>query len=359
MPLREDIRRTKWSGYLVIAAAFVIVVAGMKQAASIIVPFLLAAFVSIIAAQPLFFLKRKGVPTTLALLIVITGVLIIGLGISLLVGTSLDDFSRTMPEYQARIQEKMTVLFEWFKNMGIGVPDKDIVKTFNPGSAMKLVALILSGLGNALTNAFLIIITVIFILLESSSFPAKLRATLDDPSKLAYFDKFVHSVRQYMSIKTVVSIATGVLIAIWLAILGVDFSILWGLLAFLLNYVPNIGSIIAAVPAVLLALIQLGTGSAVLAGSGYLIVNLLIGNVIEPKVMGQGLGLSTLAVFLSLVFWGWVLGPVGMLLSVPLTMTLKIALDSSEETRWIAYLMGPGTQAVTETPKAEEDAPSS
>jgi predicted PurR-regulated permease PerM len=355
MPLNENIRQSKLSGYLVIAAAFVIVVAGMKQAAPIIIPFLLAAFISIIAAQPLFFLKRKGVPTALALLIVITGVLIIGLGISLLVGTSLDDFSRAMPEYQARIQEKMTVLFEWFESMGISVPDKDIFKAFNPGSAMKLVARILSGLGGALTNASLIVITVIFILLESSSFPAKLRTTLNDPNKLDYFDKFVHSVRRYMSIKTVVSIGTGVLIAIWLAILGVDFFILWGLLAFLLNYVPNIGSIIAAVPAVLLALIQLGTGSAVLAGAGYLVLNLLIGNVIEPKVMGQGLGLSTLAVFLSLVFWGWVLGPVGMLLSVPLTMTLKIALDSSEETRWIAYLLGPGTPQAAEVQQAEGD----
>jgi predicted PurR-regulated permease PerM len=355
MTLRENIRQSKWSGYLIVAAAFVIVVAGMKQAASIIVPFLLAAFVSIIAAQPLFFLKRKGVPMALALLIVVIAGLIIGLGISLLVGTSLDDFSRSIPEYQTRIHEKMTVLFEWFKDIGINVPDKDIVKAFNPGSAMKLVALILSGLGGVLKNAFLIVITVIFILLEASSFPAKLRTTLNDPNKLDYFDKFVHSVRRYMSIKTVVSIATGILIATWLAILGVDFFILWGLLAFLLNYVPNIGSIIAAVPAVLLALIQLGTGSAILTGSGYLVVNLLIGNVIEPRVMGQGLGLSTLAVFLSLVFWGWVLGPVGMLLSVPLTMTLKIALDSSEETRWIAYLLGPGTPQAAEAQQAEED----
>lgn len=353
MPLGENIRQSKGSGYLIIAAAFVIVVAGMKQAASIIVPFLLAVFISIIAAQPLFYLKGKRVPTALALLIVIAGVLIIGLVISLLIGTSLDDFSSSMPEYQARIQEKMTVLFQWLENRGIGMPHKDMVKSFNPGSAMKLVAGILSGLGSALTNASLIFITVIFILLESSSFPSKLRATLNHPEKLDYFDNFIHSVRRYMSIKTMVSIATGVLMAIWLAFLGVDFFILWGLLAFLLNYVPNIGSIIAAVPAVLLALIQLGTGSALLTGIGYLVVNLVIGNVVEPKVMGQGLGLSTLVVFLSLVFWGWILGPVGMLLSVPLTMTLKIALDSNEETRWIAYLLGTGASARAK--QAEED----
>ena len=116
---------------------------------------------------------------------------------------------------------------------------------------------------------------------------------------------------------------------------------LWGTLAFLLNYVPNIGSIIAAIPALLLALVQLGPGAVLWSAIGYLVVNNLVGNVIEPRFMGRGLGLSTLVVFLSLVFWGWVLGPVGMFLSVPLTMTLKIALDSSEETRWIAILLGP------------------
>ncbi len=148
-----------------------------------------------------------------------------------------------------------------------------------------------------------------------------------------------------MVIKTLVSLATGIAIAIWLGVLGVDYAMLWGLLAFLLNYVPNIGSIIAAIPAVLLALVQLGVGSALLAALGFLVVNAAIGNVIEPRFMGRGLGLSTLVVFLSLVFWGWVLGPVGMLLSVPLTMTVKIALESNEDTRWIAILLGPQPSA--------------
>jgi len=150
-------------------------------------------------------------------------------------------------------------------------------------------------------------------------------------------------VQRYMAIKTWMSLMTGCVVALWLYIIGVDYPLLWGLLAFLLNYVPNIGSIIAAVPAVLLALIQLGGGSAILAGAGYLVVNMAIGNFLEPRVMGKGLGLSTLVVFISLVFWGWVFGPVGMLLSVPLTMTIKIALDSNEETRWASVLLGSET----------------
>jgi predicted PurR-regulated permease PerM len=127
-----------------------------------------------------------------------------------------------------------------------------------------------------------------------------------------------------------------------LAIIGVDFPILWGLLAFLLNYIPSIGSIIAAIPAVLLALIQLGIGEALFAGLGYLVVNFVMGNIIEPRFMGSSLGISTLVVFLSLVFWGWVFGPIGMLLSVPLTMSIKIALDSKENTLWLSTLLSSG-----------------
>ena len=131
------------------------------------------------------------------------------------------------------------------------------------------------------------------------------------------------------------------LVTLWLWLLGVDHAQLWGVMAFLLNFVPNIGSIIAAVPAVLLALVQLGMGTALFVAAGYLVVNIVIGSVLEPRFMGRGLGLSTLVVFLSLVFWGWVLGPVGMLLSVPLTITVKLALDSSKDTRWLGILLGP------------------
>jgi predicted PurR-regulated permease PerM len=136
------------------------------------------------------------------------------------------------------------------------------------------------------------------------------------------------------------SLATGVMVWLWLTILGVDYPILWGLLAFMFNYVPNIGSIIAAIPAILLTSVQAGYGTAFLTAGGYIVFNVSISNLIEPRFMGSGLGISTLVVFLSLIFWGWVLGPVGMLLSIPLTMTMKIALSCSEETSWISTLIG-------------------
>ena len=198
--------------------------------------------------------------------------------------------------------------------------------------------------------------TVVFILLEASSLPHKIHAALDRPgASLAGFERFVENVQRYMAIKSVVSLMTGVIIATGLWLIGVDYPLLWGVLAFLLNYVPNIGSIIAAVPAVLLAFVQLGALAALLSTMLYVAVNMLIGNMVEPRFMGRGLGLSTLVVFLSLVFWGWVLGPVGMLLSVPLTITVKIALESSSESHWLAVLLGP-ERDVTEADEEQTEA---
>lgn len=335
-------QKTKGSQILLTIAAFVIVVAGMSAAKVILVPFLLAAFIAIISAPPLFWLQRKGLSTWLALIVVILAVLFIGLLMAGLVGSSVQDFSRDLPVYEAKLKQQTTLVMGWLEKLGVDISGLAVTEIFDPGAAMKLVATLLNGLGNVLANGFLILMTVIFILLEASSFPAKLRTVLGDPgSSLIRFDNFISNVKHYMAIKTLVSLATGILVAVWLVVIGVDYPLLWGLLAFALNYIPNIGSIISAVPAVLLAIIQLGFIRAAVVAAGYVVINLLMGNVIEPRFMGRGLGLSTLVVFLSLLFWGWVLGPVGMLLSVPLTITAKMALDSREDTRWMAVLLGP------------------
>jgi predicted PurR-regulated permease PerM len=341
MPMQKENDKSKGTRFLVILAVFVIAIAGMREAASLLVPFLLSIFIAVISASPMFWLTRKGIPTVLAILIVATGVFVIGLVIVALIGTSLNDFSQALPAYQERFQEKTQILLALLERMGLDLSDQGLLEVFDPGAAMGLVVGILNGLKGVLTNGFLIMLTAIFILLEASSFPIKLRAILTDPKRsLSYFEKFIYTVQRYIAIKTLISLGTGIAIAIWLLILGVDYPLLLGLLAFLLNYVPTIGSILAAVPAVLLTLLQLGMGKVLLVVMGYLVVNIVVGNVIEPRIMGRGLGLSTLVVFLSVVFWGWVFGPVGMLLSVPLTMTVKIALDSNEDTRWIAILLG-------------------
>ncbi len=353
--INEINHKTAASKILLTIAAFVVVVAGMSAAKIILVPFLLAVFIAIISAPPLFWLQRKGFPTWLALVTVIMGVLLIGLLVAWLVGSSVKDFSRDLPVYEEKLKQQTTLMIGWLDKLGVDISSLALTKIFNPGAAMKLVAVLLNSLGNVLANGFLILMTVIFMLLEASSFPAKLRTVLSgSQSSLTRLDIFISNVKHYMAIKTLASLATGIFIAIWLTIIGVDYPLLWGLLAFALNYVPNIGSIIAAVPAVLLAIVQLGLVKGLLAAAGYIVINLLMGSVIEPRFMGRSLGLSTLVVFLSLLFWGWILGPVGMLLSVPLTITAKIALDSRDETRWIAVLLGSESVSKPKINQADE-----
>lgn len=327
---------------LIALAALVVIVAGMRAAEAILVPFLLSVFLAIICSPPLLWLKNKKVPTALALLIVVAGISLILFLVGAGVGASVQDFTQDLPRYQIHLKERMTPILNWFTSWGITLPTQSATDFLEAGRLLNTVAATLSGLGGALANTLLIILTVIFVLLETAGFPDKLRAAFGSNSgSVEALRRFTGSVKHYMALKTVVSFGTGVIISLWLWIIGVDYPILWGLIAFLFNYVPNIGSIIAAVPAVLLAFIQLGPGSAGLAALGYLVVNSVIGNMVEPRIMGAGMGLSTLVVFISLVFWGWALGPVGMFLSVPLTMTLKIALESSDETRPISILLGP------------------
>jgi predicted PurR-regulated permease PerM len=320
---------------MVVAAAFVVVVAGMRAAEAVLVPFLLSVFISIVVAPPVFWLRRRGAPMALALLLAI---LVFGAILS----NSIRSFTQAVPAYSARLQSEFSGLLGWLSALGVEDPGQQVLRYFDPGDAMQLAARTLTSFGGVLTNAFLILLTVAFILLEASTLPAKVHAALAQPGgSVVDLQRFVDTVQRYMAMKTMVSLLTGCVILLALWIIGVDYPLLWGMLAFLLNYVPNIGSIIASVPAVLLAFVQLGGVSALVVASVYLAVNVVIGSILEPRVMGQGLGLSTLVVFLSLVFWGWVLGPVGMLLSVPLTMTVKIALESREDSHWLAVMLGP------------------
>lgn len=341
-------RRTRASGILMTLAAFVVVVAGMSAAKVILVPFLLAAFITIISTPPLFWLQRKGLPQWLSLVIVVLTVLLAGLAIVSLMGTSVRDFTGNLAAYEVKLKQQTAMLVAWLDRLGVDTTEQSMNRIFDPGAAMKLTAALLNGLGNTLAKGFLILMIVIFMLLEAASFPDKLLRVLGGAeSSLDPFSAFIGNVKQYMAIKTLISLVTGLLVYILLALAGIDYAVLWAILAFLLNFVPNIGSIIAAIPVVLLAVVQFDLLRAALVALGYLVINLVMGSVVEPRFMGRGLGLSTLVVFLSLLFWGWVLGPVGMLLSVPLTITVKIALDSREDTRWLAVLLGPAVPAVT------------
>lgn len=329
---------------LISGACLVILIAGMQAAAPLLVPFLLSAFIACICLPPMQWMMDRKVPASAAVFIVILGLVLLGLLLTGFAGASVADFSQNLPAYQARLEEQMAQFILWLLGHGITVPDATVHDLFNLSAAMGMAGAFLSGIGNVLANTFFIVLTVIFIMFEAVALPHKWALLGEHAPSTDAVKRFMNSVNRYLVIKTAVSLATGAAVTIWLTILGVDYPILWGIIAMLFNFVPNIGSIIAAVPALLLALVQLGPDAVLYTGVGYIVINLVMGNVIEPRFMGRGVGLSTLVVFISLVFWGWVLGLVGMLLSVPLTMIVKIAMEAKDETRWIAVLLGPDVE---------------
>jgi len=323
----------------------VVLVAGMRTADDILIPFVLSLFLSVICAGPVFWLEKKNVPSWLAVLLVMVGVVGIGISIGAMIGTSVNNFSEALPRYEARLQQELSGVLGWLRGFGIEISRQEVIRVVDPGAAMSLGTQMLAALGQMFTNTFLILLTVVFMLAETGSFTKKLNILWgNETGSPGQFTKFAHDVQHLLAIKTWVSLGTGVTVGVWVAIMGVDFPLLWGVLAFLLNYIPNLGSIIAGAPAVLLTFVQFGLWWGFLVGLGYVLINIVFGNIVEPHLMGRRVGLSTLAVFLSLVFWGWVWGPVGMILSVPLTMVVKIALESRDDTKWIALFLGSGAE---------------
>lgn len=328
-------------------AGLLIILAWMRYAQSLIVPFLLALFLAAIAATPVNWLKSKGLPVPLAIMLVLLISIAAGVFVTLMLGSSVDEFSQSLPAYQTRLKELTSGIVDWLAGIGINAPEtQGILNVIDPGKAMGFANSLISSLGGVFGNAFLILFTVLFMLMEAWSFPKKINAIYGNRGDevLNRVSDVLKSTRQYLSIKTLMSLATGILVGGGTALIGLDFPILWGFLAFALNFIPNIGSIIAAVPAMLLSLVQLGSMATLGVILVYLTANIVIGNIVEPRYMGEKVGLSTLVVFLSLVFWGWLFGLVGMLLSVPLTMTVKFASLANEETRWLGILLGPGSE---------------
>jgi AI-2 transport protein TqsA len=333
------VEERKGARFLLVVASFVVVIAGIKAAAPLILPFMIASFIAVISLPLLNWLQSKRIPNAPAVLITVTlalGVLVV---LGLLIGGSIKSFTEEAPRYRERLAEMSLPVMHRLQAWGFDVSDDALSELINVGAAMDVLTGTLRAIAAVLSRSMLVFLIIVFILFEAAGFPAKLDAAFGDrPSGRLL--KIRHEVQRYLATKTVISFTTGSLIGAALSIIGVDFPLLWGALAFMLNYIPNLGSIIAAMPPALLALVQLGPGHALAVIIVFLAVNVTLGNLIEPYFMGRTLGLSTLVVFLSLVFWGWVWGPVGMLLSVPLTMIVKILLENTEDLRWVAVLLG-------------------
>lgn len=329
--------------FLITAAALVIVIAALRVGRSLLVPLVAAAFLAALTAPAVLTLRERRIPPAVSIPLLIFGILLVTAGVAGFIGTSINQFLASAPTYEASLNRMLGGVSQYLIDSGFVFTGIELRSLINPGAALNLAGSTLREVADLLSNLFLVLLVTVFLLLEVTELPDKLRRALGDPdADLGHAIDVVRQVKNYVVLKTYISLATGALIAAALAALGVDFPILWGLLAFLLNYIPNIGSIIAAVPAILLALVQFGWPRAIVVAVVFLVVNTVIGNFLEPRLMGRSMGLSPLIVLVSLVLWGWLWGPLGMLLSVPLTMILRIVLENNPQTRGIAILMGTG-----------------
>ena len=328
---------------LVNVAATSVVIAAIRAASDVLVPLLLAIFLAAIVAPSIDALARFGVSRWLAVGLVtllFTGACLLGLAY---LGVSLNELFWRLPEIQGQLAGFRAQVLQWLDHHGIPIPEGPSTEAvFDPARGVRMLTGLLSGLSSILSDGLLILATVAFALLESAGLPAKMRAIFGiEGEGVNRALKILKDLRRYMLIKSWISLSTGISVGVGLALLGVRYAPLWGILAFLLNFVPTIGSLIAALPPLILALVQNGWPTALGVALLFLAINFVFGYLVEPPAMGRRLGLSTLVVWLSLIFWGWVLGPVGMFLSVPLTITCKIILDAAPETRWLAILLGP------------------
>lgn len=337
--------KTKTSIFVAIAA-IIIILAGIMYATTFVTSLLMALFISIILSQPISWLQRKKLPQGLAVALVFVVITGIALSIGEIIATSFSSFSENAPLYEKNLNEMGASTIGLLQERGIDISTDKLTEHFEPAKIMGFTAKFLGQLGGFMGNALTVFFLCLFMLFEVDSIEIKTRAIFKEKAEsLGFIKKIIDSIRHYLSIKTLTSLLTGVFIWIGLAIIGVDYAIIWALIAFLLNYIPTIGSIIAAVPAVLFAAVQFGFMGMLWTGIVFVVINLIIGSVVEPKIMGKGLGLSTFVVFLSLLFWGFVMGTVGMFLSIPLTMAIKIMLEQNEDTRWMAILLGTQNEA--------------
>ena len=328
----------------VITLAGVLILLGIaRYASAIVVPLLLSFFITIIAASPINWLKDRGVPALLAIGIILFSIIVLIVLLAIMLGNTMVQFNDALPVYQAKLNQLTESVTELLAEKGINLETAGILNALDPGAIMAFANTLMVGLADVLGNAVMIMFTTMFLLIDMFDFPQKLQSAQREGSKriLGQISLFMKSTNQYLFIKALISLGTGVLIWLCLEFVGLDFAVLWGVIAFVLNFVPNIGSFLAAVPAVLIGIVQLGPTSALVVIAIYAVVNTVMGNLVEPKLMGKKLGLSILAVFLSLVFWGWLFGSVGMLLSVPLTMAVKFAAMNNPQTRWLGILLSP------------------
>ncbi len=340
---------------IVIVAGIIIILAAIKAAASILSLFFLAVFLAITFAPGFSWLRSKGIPSWLTVLILfgsIIGVALLLFGLAWFPISQMDD---KLPVYQENLRNQISAGTNLLARFGVDLSSFEEQGFLDISRVVSFLGAAILKIGNAMFLIFVVVLTAIFIVLEASSYPERLREGLGvSTSAIDQYRSFAQRVNSYLLTRVKLNLALAVPVTILLVILGVDFPIFWGVLTFFTGFIPVIGFVIAVAPPAALGLVESGWVTAVIVIAGFVIFNAIVDNVLQPRLMCQDLNLSPVVVFLSLFLWSFLLGGVGMILTMPLTVLTVIVFEQFQETRWLAVLMS--TNPVP--PKPEEPASS-
>jgi predicted PurR-regulated permease PerM len=339
--MTSALRQPSFLRVMLVLAALVVVFTGMRLTAPILDPILFAVVLALLFSPIYAWLRRRRVPTPLALVIMLVGLSVLFLAIAGIVGVSIARFSGDIGSYTSKLNGQLDNMQSLTKSLGVS--KSDLHKALSPSALTGAIGSILGGIADFLSNLFLILIIVLFLLAEGPAMMNRLRAsTGEDHPQVARLAVFGRSVIRQLGLRAIVNLFTAAGVTILLLVLRVDFPLMWGILAFFLSFIPWIGLPLAVAPAVVLAFAEHGLTSALLVIAGVTVINILAENAVSPMLMGRGLSISPTILFLGFIFWAWLLGGPGAFLAAPLTIFLILMLGTFPETRWLASVMGMG-----------------
>jgi AI-2 transport protein TqsA len=335
------LRQPSFLRVMLVLAATVVVLVGIHLSAPILNPILFAVVLSLLFNPVYSWLRRRGLPTPLALLIMLVGLTILFVALFFILSVSITRFSERVGFYVTQLNLELGNLDTLLERLGLS--NIDVREAVKPSALADALGAVLSGISGFLSNLFLILMITLFLLGEGPAMMDRLRASagMDNP-QVGRLTTVGRSVVRQFGLRAIVNLVTGAGVTVLLFLSGVDFPLLWGILTFFLSFVPYVGIVLAVAPAVVLALAEFGVTRAVLVIAGVTAINVLAENVLSPMMMGRGLNISPTIVFLSFIFWAWLLGGPGAFLALPITLFVVVMFDTFPETRWLSSLMGVG-----------------
>jgi len=326
--------------FLFFIMSFSIILVIAKWSSEIIIPLLISIMIALILQPLMEWLQNKGIPRVYSVSLVITMLFSLLILFGIFVADEINDFVNHIGEIKIGLQEGLNRLDNHLKSIGLPIEQNQLSAFIKPNGLVKFLKSMLLEMGNQFSNTLLILFTSSLLILDATSFKKRIHLILqDNPKQKKDIEKVLENIHLYFIIMTKVSLITAFSAMALLWFFDIPYILLWGVITFFLNFIPVVGSIIASLPPMLLGLIEHSWSVALWIGLGYLLINNIVGNILQPAMMSRGLGLSTFSVFWSMVFWGWFFGPTGMILSVPLTMGVQFLLAQYKETRWIAFLL--------------------